>query len=306
MSAPDLRVRVGSLSLANPVLCASGTFGYGIEAPEAAARLGGIVTKTITKEPRAGNPPPRIVETASGLLNSIGLQNVGVDRFISEKLPSLRDLEVPIVVSIGGRTVDEYGYVAARLDDSEGIAAYEVNISCPNVQEGGLEFSQSSSAAAALVDHVRKCTRRSLWVKLSPNVTSIGELARACEESGADVVTAINTFVGMSVDLEAKGPSLPTRRGGLSGPAIKPLALARVYEVLQSVSIPVVAVGGIVTGRDACEFMLIGARAVQVGTAHFVRPDQGVVVVDEIASALEGWGISSVEDFIGSYKEGEG
>jgi len=306
VSGPDLSVRVGSLSLVNPVLCASGTFGYGIEAPVAAARLGGIVTKTITKEPRAGNRPPRIVETPSGLLNSIGLQNVGVDRFLSEKLPQLRDLGIPIIVSVGGRTIDEYGDVATRLDDAEGIAAYELNISCPNVKEGGLEFSQSSSAASALIDHVRKCTSRSIWVKLSPNIASIGELARACEESGADVVTAINTFVGMSVDLERRGPSLPGRTGGLSGPAIRPLALSRVYDVLRSVSIPVVAVGGIVTGRDACEFLMIGARAVQVGTAHFLRPDQGEVVVRGIGETLEGLGISSVEEFIGSYEEGTG
>lgn len=302
MSGPDLSIRLGSLTLMNPVLCASGTFGYGTEAPSAAARLGGIVTKTITLEPRAGNRPPRIVETPAGLLNSIGLQNVGVARFISEKLPALRAAGVPICVSIGGKTVAEYEELIGRLDQEVGIAAYEANISCPNVKEGGLEFCAVPSAAAGVIGACRKRTARSLWAKLSPNVTSIGALARACEEAGADAVTAINTFVGMAVDLEERRTGLPGGTGGLSGPAIRPLALARVREVVRSVSIPVIGVGGIVTGRDALEFLLIGARAVQIGTASFLRPDQGARVVDEIKRFLEQWGVDTVDDWIGSLR----
>ncbi|MFB3906839.1 MAG: dihydroorotate dehydrogenase [Candidatus Eisenbacteria bacterium] len=302
---PDLAVRVGRLRLPNPILCASGTFGYGTENPEAAARLGGIVTKTITREPRAGNAPPRIVETPSGMLNSIGLQNVGVERFLAEKLPGLRALGVPLVVSVGGRSEEDFDAVVARLDEAEGIDAYELNVSCPNVKEGGIEFCQVPSAAAAVIARARKRTSRPLWAKLSPNVTSIGTLARACAESGADALTAINTFVGMAVDLRTRRPVLPGVTGGLSGPAIRPLALARVREVVRSVSIPIVAVGGIVTGRDALEFLLVGARAVQIGTAHFLRPDQGSVAAEEIRRFLAAEGIAGVEAWIGTLQEGD-
>ncbi len=303
MSRPDLSIRLGPLTLMNPVLCASGTFGYGTEAPAAAARLGGIVTKTITLEPRAGNRPPRIVETPAGILNSIGLQNVGVVRFVAEKLPALRDAGLTVCVSIGGRTVAEYEEVIDRLEQAAGIAAYEANISCPNVKEGGLEFCAVPSAAAGVVGACRKRTARPLWAKLSPNVTSIGALARACEDAGADAVTAINTFVGMAVDLDERRTRLPGGTGGLSGPAIRPLALARVREVVRNVSIPVIGAGGIVTGRDALEFLLVGARAVQIGTANFLRPDQGARVVDEIESFLEEREIGSIDDWIGSLRE---
>ena len=214
MMRPDLSIRLGSLTLANPILCASGTFGYGIEAPRAAARLGAIVTKTITLEPRAGNRPPRIVETPSGVLNSIGLQNVGVERFIAEKLPALRDLGTPLCVSIGGRAVEDFEEMVVRLEPQAGIAAYEVNISCPNVKEGGLEFCAAPSAAAGVVSACRRRTARSLWAKLSPNVTSMGLLARACEEAGADALTAVNTFVGLSIDLDRQRPRLPGGTGG--------------------------------------------------------------------------------------------
>ncbi len=311
MSAPeggtgrvDLSTHIGSVTLANPVLCASGTFGYGLEEREAARGLGGIVTKTVTLEPRAGNPPPRIVETPAGMLNSIGLQNVGVVRFAAEKLPALRELSVPIIVSIGGRTAEEFQAVVDRLEDAPGVSAYEVNISCPNVKEGGIEFCQDASAAAEVISRVRGRTRRPLWAKLSPNVTSIGMLGRVCQEAGADALTAINTFVGMAVDLEGRRPLLNRATGGLSGPAIRPLALARVRELVQAVSVPVVGVGGIVTGRDALEFLLVGARAVQVGTAHFLRPDQGRIVVDEIARFLAERAILSVESWIGTLEEG--
>jgi dihydroorotate dehydrogenase (NAD+) catalytic subunit len=303
MSGPDLSVRLGALTLANPVLCASGTFGYGIEEPEAAAALGMIVTKTITLEPRAGNRPPRIVETPSGMLNSIGLQNVGVVRFISEKLPALREIRTPICVSVGGRTAEDFVEVIGRLDSVEGIAAYEVNVSCPNVKEGGLEFCAVPSAAAGVIRSCRMGTKRPLWAKLSPNVTSIGTLARACEEAGADALTAINTFVGMAVDLRERRTRLPGGTGGVSGPAIRPLALARAREVVRSVSIPVIGAGGITTGSDALEFLLVGARAVQIGTANFLRPDRGAHVVREIARFLEEQRIDSIDDWIGSLRE---
>jgi dihydroorotate dehydrogenase (NAD+) catalytic subunit len=303
MSRADLSVRVGTLLLQNPVLCASGTFGYGIEEREAARHLGGIVTKTVTREPRSGNRPPRIVETPAGMLNSIGLQNVGVVRFVAEKLPALREIEVPIIVSIGGRSAEDFEAVVDRLEDAPGISAYEVNISCPNVKEGGIEFCQVPSAAAEVVARVRRRATRPVWAKLSPNVTSIGLLGRACEDAGADTLVAINTFVGMAVDLERRGPRLPGVTGGLSGPAIRPLALARVREILRHVSIPVVGVGGIVTGCDALEFLLVGARAVQVGTAHFLRPDQGRIVVEGIDDFLGNRAIPSVESWIGTLKE---
>jgi dihydroorotate dehydrogenase (NAD+) catalytic subunit len=303
MITPDLAVQVGRLELANPVLCASGTFGYGLEIEEQSRRLGGIVTKTITLEPRAGNAPPRIHETPAGMLNSIGLQNVGVDRFLEEKLPALRDLGVPIVVSVGGRTPEEFESVVSRLETAEGVAAYELNISCPNVTEGGLEFCQVPSAAASVIWRVRARTARPLWAKLSPNVTSIGELARACAEAGADALTAINTFVGMAVDLDRRRPVLPGVTGGLSGPAIRPLALARVREAVRAVSIPVIGVGGIQTGRDALEFLLVGASAVQVGTAAFLRPDQIGRVIEEIRRFLAEREIPNLRSWIGSIQE---
>lgn len=305
LEAPDLAVRVGPIRFENPVLCASGTFGYGLEIEGEARRLGGIVTKTITFEPRAGNSPPRIVETASGMLNSIGLQNVGVERFLDEKLPALRALGRPIIVSVGGRTAEEFEAVVRRLETAEGIAAYELNVSCPNVKEGGLEFCQRPASAAAVVARARGATRRPLWAKLSPNVTSIGELGRACAEAGADALTAVNTFVGMAVDLERRASVLPGGTGGLSGPAIRPLALARVHEVVRAVSVPVIGVGGIRTGRDALEFLLVGATAVQIGTSLFLRPDQGSRVVEEIARFLAERGCDSVRAWTGSLKEGK-
>jgi dihydroorotate dehydrogenase (NAD+) catalytic subunit len=238
------------------------------------------------------------------MLNSIGLQNVGVDRFAEEKLPVLRSLGVPIVVSVGGRTAEEFEAVVRRLEDLEGIAAYEVNVSCPNVKEGGLEFCQNPPAAAAVIARVRGATRRPIWAKLSPNVTRIGDLARACADAGADALTAINTFVGMAVDLDRRRTVLPGRTGGLSGPAIRPLALARVHEVVHAVSIPVIGAGGIRTGRDALEFLLVGASAVQVGTSLFLRPDQGSRVVEEIRSFLTEREVESVRSWIGTLKEG--
>jgi dihydroorotate dehydrogenase (NAD+) catalytic subunit len=302
----DLSVLIGSVRLANPVLTASGTFGYGTEAVDltAAARLGGIVTKTITLEPRSGNPPPRLRETPSGLLNSIGLQNVGVERFLVEKLPPLCELGLPLVVSIGGRRAEDFAELAARLDGRAGIAALELNISCPNVKEGGLEFCQVPEAAAAVVGQARAATRLPLWAKLSPNVTSIGLLARACEEAGADGLTAINTLVGLSVDPRTRRSRLSAGRGGLSGPAIRPVALAKVREVVRHTALPVIGVGGIASAEDALEFLVVGARAVQVGTASFWNPAAGAAIAAGIAQFLEAEGLASVQEIIGTYEEG--
>jgi len=303
--APSLRVEVGPLRLANPVLTASGTFGYGDEEPELTQvrALGGIVTKTVTLEPRAGNPPPRICETPSGMLNSIGLQNVGVDRFRLDKLPRLTALGVPVVVSVGGRRAEEFEECVRRLDDAEGIAAYELNVSCPNVKEGGLEFCQVPASAAGVIAAVRRITRRPLWAKLSPNVTSIAAVARAVEAAGADGVSAINTFVGLAIDVRTRRPRLARGAGGLSGPAIRPLAVARVRECARVVRIPVIGIGGIVTATDALEFLIAGASAVQVGTASFRDPAAAAKVVEGIEQFLRAEGLATVAELIGSLKE---
>jgi dihydroorotate dehydrogenase (NAD+) catalytic subunit len=297
---------VGPVRLANPVLTASGTFGYGDEETELTGvrGLGGIVTKTVTLEPRAGNAPPRIWETPSGMLNSIGLQNVGVERFGAEKMPRLAELGVPVIVSVGGRRAEDYVETVRRLEDLSGIAAYEINVSCPNVKEGGIEFCQEPTAAAGVVSAVRKISRRPLWVKMSPNVTRVGAVARAVAEAGAYGITAINTFVGLCVDVRTRRSRLSTGTGGLSGPAIRPLALARVREVVRSVAIPVVGCGGIVTAEDALEFLIVGARAVQVGTASFANPRAARDVVEGIAAFLAAEGLASVESLIGTYREG--
>jgi dihydroorotate dehydrogenase (NAD+) catalytic subunit len=296
-----MRIRVGGLELANPVLVASGTFGYGTEVASLVpvGRLGGIVTKTVTLEARQGNPPPRMVETPSGLLNAIGLQNVGVEAFLREKLPSLRALDCAVVVSIGGRTPEEFRQVAGELAGAEGVDALEVNISCPNVREGGMEFSQDPALAARVVGGVRKAWSGPLWVKLSPNVTSIVEVARACREAGADALTAINTLLGLSVDPWTERPRLAVGFGGLSGPAIRPVALARIRQLHVGVGGDLVGVGGITSGEEALEFLLAGARAVQVGSASFPDPAAAVRILEELEAALAAKGVRSVEEVVG-------
>lgn len=300
---PDLTAQVGTVRFSNPVLVASGTFGYGLEAPDLTAlgELGGIVTKTLTLEPRRGNPPLRLCETPAGLLNSIGLQNVGVDRFREEKLPRLRALGVPIVASIGGRRADEFVECARRLDGADNVVALEINISCPNVKEGGIEFCQRPESAAEVIRQVRAATRLPLWAKLSPNVSHIGEVARACADAGADALTAINTFVGMAIDVRSRRPILPGGTGGLSGPAIRPLALAKAYEVVRATSLPVIGCGGIASGPDALEFLLVGVRAVQVGTISFREPAAAARIVREIRSFLGEEKLATLEELIGTY-----
>lgn len=301
--AVDLSVRIGSLVLRNPVLTASGTFGYGDEYAHVVdlARLGGVVTKTVTVKPRSGNPPTRVAETASGMLNSIGLENVGLHRFRTEKLPRLRELNATVIASIGGETADELKELLAALGREDGIGAFEVNFSCPNVAAGGARYWAEPARLESTLAMLRPLTARPLIAKLSPDVTDIRETARACERGGADALTAVNTFVGMAIDLDRMRSKLGKATGGLSGPAIKPLALARCHEAAHAVKIPVIGSGGIVTGRDALEFLAAGATAVQVGTATFVRPDASLSVVDEMRAWLAARGHARVTDVIGAF-----
>ena len=298
----DLSVDVGPIHLTNPVLAASGTFGYGQEFAEMMdlSRLGGIVTKAITLEPRLGNPTPRIVETASGMLNSIGLANVGVAAFVRDKMPFLRTCGTAVIVNVAGRSMDEYVEVARRLDDCPGIHALEINISCPNVQEGGLAFGADPKVSAAVIGAVRGVTQLPLIAKLTPNVTDIVRIAEAVEKAGADAVSLINTLVGMAIDAVRGRPELGGVTGGLSGPAIKPVALAMVWKVAQAVRIPVIGMGGIMNAEDALEFMMAGAVAVQVGTANFVDPTSMIRIVEGLEDTLRERGIRSVSEIVGT------
>ncbi len=287
--SPDLSVAVGALRLKNPVLSASGTFGYGLEFSPFydISRLGGIVVKGLSAAPTGGNPPARIVETASGMLNAIGLQNIGVERFVAEVVPRLDDARATFVANIYGKTIAEYEAVAARLDEVPTLAAIEVNASCPNVKEGGMAFGATADGIAQLTRAVRAKTRKPLWVKLSPNVTDIGAIAAAAEGAGADALSLINTLVGMAVDHRARRPRLANVTGGLSGPAIKPVALRMTYEVCRRVAVPVIGIGGIQTAADALEFIVVGAAAVQVGTANFRNPRACVEIVEGIEAFLK-------------------
>lgn len=293
---------LGTLHLKNRVLVASGTFGYGNEAAAYTDvnRLGGIVTKSVSRLPRQGNAPVRIAETAAGMLNSIGLANVGLDAFIREKLPFLRALDTAIIVNIAASSIDEYRDVLVRLEEEDGIDAYEINVSCPNVKDGGLNFGTKRDMTAAITRELRARTRRTLIIKLTPNVTNIAEFALACEEEGADAVALINTLVGMAVDVRTRRPKLSTITGGLSGPAIKPVALAKVFEVSRAVSIPIIGIGGIMNWEDAVEFLLVGASAVQVGTASFRDPDAGAKIVTGIEEYCARERIDDVQLLVGA------
>lgn len=298
----SLEVNVAGVRMRTPVMVASGTFGYGSEYVDFVDlnQLGAIVVKGITSEPWPGNPMQRIIETPSGMLNAIGLQNVGVDGFISEKLPYLRDFDVPVVVNICGETLEEYCEVTEKLDAAEGVAAIELNISCPNLECGGMSFGVDSRLASELVNNVRERTGLPLLVKLSPNVTDIAEIARAIEDAGADGLSVINTLLGMAIDAKTRRPQLANLTGGLSGPAIKPIALRMVWQVYNAVKIPIVGMGGIMTGEDAVEFFIAGASAVAVGTANFVNPRASLDVADEIREYLEERGVDSVKELVGS------
>lgn len=267
------------------MLVASGTFGYARECESLMNlnRLGGIITKAITLHPRPGNPPPRIVETPAGMLNSIGLANVGVEAFIAEKMPFLRTLDTAILVNVAGSTLEEYLAVVERLETAPGIDGYEINVSCPNVKQGGMQFGTAAASVLELTRELRRRTSRTLIVKLTPNVTSITEIARAVEDGGADAISLINTLRGMAVDLKSRTPKIATIFGGLSGPAIKPVALAKVFEVYRAVKLPLVGLGGIMNYEDVLEFLLVGATAIQVGTATFVNPRTAEQIVDDLA-----------------------
>jgi dihydroorotate dehydrogenase (NAD+) catalytic subunit len=298
-------VDIAGLHLKNPVLAASGCFAYGEEASEIfdISRLGGVVTKSLTYLPREGHPPPKVCETDAGMLNAIGLSNVGIEKFISEKLPHLARYDTACIASIAGSTVEEYVRLAERLADCDGVHAIEVNISCPNVDEGGLEFGAHSRAAGRVIAAVRRKFSRTLIAKLSPNVTDIVEIAGSVADNGADAVSLINTLVGTAIDINRRTFKLSNVFGGLSGPAIRPVALAMVYRVAKAMKIPVIAIGGISTTSDALEFLLAGARAVQIGTALFVDPKTPLHVIDGLGSYLVDQGESDINDIIGTVKE---
>jgi len=299
---PDLAVTIGNLVLKNPVMTASGTFGYGEEyAPFVDLnRLGAVVVKGLSLEPRSGNPPPRIMETPSGMLNAVGLQNIGVRAFIGEKLPFLRQFDTALIANIFGETIDEYRRMAEILDGAKGVHAIEVNISCPNVKKGGIAFGARSESAAEVTRGVRGETGLPLIVKLTPNVTDIAEIALAVEAAGADAVSLINTLTGMSVDIEKRRPHLANVTGGLSGPAIRPVALRMVWQAVRAVKIPVVGIGGIMTASDALEFFITGATAIQVGTANFVNPASMLNILDGIEEYLNRHNMANIAELIGS------
>ena len=298
----DLKTNIGGIELENPVMTASGTFGYAVEFEELVDlnRLGGIIVKGLSLKPSMGNKPPRIVETACGMLNAIGLENVGIEAFAKEKLPFLKKLSTPVFTNIYGKSISDYALLAARIDKLIEIAGIEVNISCPNVKAGGLAFGVVPETAAEVVDAVRKKTSKPLIVKLSPNVTDITQIARAVEGAGADSLSLVNTITGMSIDIETRRSRLANITGGLSGPAIKPVALRMVWQVAQSVKIPVIGVGGIMSAQDALEFMIAGAAAVQVGTANFVNPNATIDIIEGIEEFLIEKKISSIRDIIGT------
>jgi len=285
---PDMTVRLAGIELANPVIAASGTFGYGIEFEEIVSleKIGGFVTKGISLEPMAGHKPQRIVQTASGMLNAIGLQNIGVEEFLKSKLPALKRYPAcKIIVNVFGSTVAEYLAVIERLNRAEGIAAYELNVSCPNVHAGGMAFGADSGSLEYLVGRAKAAATRPLFVKLSPNVTSIAHMAKIAAGAGADAISLVNTFLGMAIDPETRQPRLSNITGGLSGPAIKPIALRMVYEAAKTVKVPILGMGGIVTPEDAVEFLLAGAAAVEVGTASYADPR----ATERLAKGLEAW-----------------
>ena len=296
-----LQVHLGPLALQNPVLTASGTFGYGQELASFVdlSRLGGIVCKTVTRHPRAGNPPPRTCETAAGMLNAIGLQNVGIEGFIAEKLPYLRQFDVPLIVNVAGESVEDFAFLARALSNEEKVSAIELNISCPNVAHG-LDFATDPSLTEEVVAHVRAATHLPVIAKLSPNVTDITHIARAAERGGAHALSLVNTFVGMAIDIRTRRPRLSNVSGGLSGPAIKPLALRAVYRCAQAVQIPLIGIGGIMNANDAIEFLLAGASAVQIGTANFVHPRATLDVLEGMEEYMKMNDIAHVQELIGA------
>lgn len=300
----DLSVKIDSLELRNPVMTASGTFGYGWEYQDFVdfSRLGAIVVKATTGSLREGNPYPRMAETSQGMINAIGLQNKGVDYFIRDIYPRISDFPTLMIVNVSGSTVEEYESVAEKINELDKIPAIELNISCPNVKEGGMAFGTSCASAQAVTREVRRVYKKTLIVKLSPNVTSIAEIAKAVEDEGADCISLINTLLGMAIDTEKRTPVLSTITGGLSGPAIKPVALRMVWQAGKAVKIPIIGIGGIATASDAIDFLLAGASAVQVGTANFIDPSVTMKIVSGIENYLERHRIASVKELTGGLK----
>jgi dihydroorotate dehydrogenase (NAD+) catalytic subunit len=303
---PDQRLATTlcGIRLRNPVMAASGTFGYGIEFASIVDlnNIGAIVTKGLSREPIAGNPAPRLWHTEAGMMNSIGLQNVGVTAFIEDKLPKLKQFSVPVIANVFGYGEEDYLEVVRALEDAEGIAGYELNVSCPNTKHGGIFFSSDPQLLASLVRQVRGVAKRPLIVKLSPNVANIQPFAFAAEEAGADAVSLVNTFISLAIDIEARTSRIGAGFGGLSGPAIKPIALRMVYEAAQAVKIPVIGLGGIANGEDAAEFLIAGARAVEVGTANFADPKAPERIAEDLARVTKRLGVSSVSDLVGTLR----
>jgi dihydroorotate dehydrogenase (NAD+) catalytic subunit len=298
----DLSVRIGSLTLKNPLLAASGCFGYGVEYADVVdlSSLGGVVSKGLFLAEREGHPAPRIVETPAGMLNAIGLQGIGARRFVEEKLPELRARQATVFVNVCGTTLDEYVEVSRILSDAEGVDAIELNISCPNIKEGGIQFGCSLSGTFDVVNAVRKVTRLPVIPKLTPNVTDVASFARAAEDAGADAVSLVNTFLAMVIDVETRRPKISNIVGGLSGPAIRPIAVRMVYECCQMVRIPIIGIGGIAEARDALEFMIAGATAVQVGTANFVDPFIWPKLLAGIRDYMERHAVARIADLVGT------
>jgi len=300
----DLAVNVGALRLSNPILAASGTFGYGVEFAHLVDvnRLGGIVVKGLSLEPIAGAPAPRLCETPSGMLNAVGLQNVGVRAFVAEKLPALRQYRTAVVANVFGCTVDEYVGVIRVLEEAEGLAAYELNISCPNTAHGGIQFGSDPRLVSEVVAAARRAAHRPLWVKLSPNVTDIAEIAKAAEEAGADALTVANTYQAMSIDIHTRRSRLGRATGGLSGPAIKPITMRLVYEVSQTVKIPILGLGGIERAEDVLEYLIAGASAVQVGTASFSSPQACEEIINDVETCCKINKINYINGLTGSFR----
>lgn len=303
----DLSTEFAGIRLKNPVITASGTFGYGEEFTDLMDlnRLGGLVVKGLSVSPMQGAPPPRLHETASGMLNAIGLQNVGVERFVAEKLPVLKGYDTAVFANVFGQTTEEYVHVVDVLNRAEGLAGYEINISCPNVKKGGIVYGSDPAATHEVVKAIKQVASRPVIVKLSPNVTDIVVMARAAEDAGADALSLINTLLGMSIDAETARPRLGNLTGGLSGPAIKPVALRMVYQVVKAVKIPVIGIGGIRTTEDALEFLIAGARAIEIGTANFLDPSTAVRIIDGLEAFCRRKGIQQLEAVIGSLTWGK-
>ena len=300
----DLSINIAGLRFKNPVLLASGTVGYGNEIAEFTDlnKLGGIVTKSLSLKPRKGNPPPRITETPSGMLNAIGLANVGVEAFIKDKIPFLKKLDTTLICNIAASTIEEYVECTRILTHEESIDAFEINVSCPNVNEGGLEFGNNLNAVGRITEKVKAVTKKPIFIKLSPNVSRISDFAKVVKENGGDGVSAINTLVGTAFDIYTRKPKIKNITGGLSGPAIKPVALAKILEIKRNVDIPIIGIGGIMDWKDAVEMMIVGASAFQIGTVNFIHPNAGVEIVEGLKTYCEQNSIQNISELTGSYQ----